>query len=62
MHHIHSKGFCHLDLKAESIYLDHNLNVKIGDFRYSELYENDVKSFKGTPYYQAPEIKFQKYL
>ena len=55
---IHSKGYSHRDIKPENIFLDANLNVKLGDFGLSiESKENKLNStLCGTIYYSAPEV------
>jgi serine/threonine protein kinase len=48
----------HRDLKLENILIDNNLNLKVADFGFA-CYKNidNLKSFRGTFTYMAPEIK-----
>ena len=58
---IHNKNIIHRDLKPESILLDKNNKIKIGDFGISKQF-NSYKSYtftlsgKSTIGYAAPEI------
>ncbi|CAL5989422.1 Kinase [Hexamita inflata] len=54
----HSKKVCHRDLKLENILLDSHLNVKISNFEYASLLEDDnMLSIKcGSPSYASPEL------
>ena len=61
--HMHSKGVIHRDLKMGNIFLDDNMNVKIGDFGLAALLISgkDMATVRrttlcGTPNYIAPEI------
>jgi serine/threonine protein kinase len=56
---MHKKNIVHRDIKPENIFVDSNMNLKVGDFGVSKLLENNDQSFKtqtGTPYYIAPEM------
>ena len=58
---IHEKNICHRDLKPDNIFLDDELNVKLGDFGSSKIL--DGKSKKNIPhivnkFYRAPELLF----
>ena len=51
----------HRDLKLGNIFLDKNLNVKLGDFGLAAKIENGErrKTVCGTPNYIAPEVLFR---
>ena len=56
--HIHSRGVIHRDIKLDNIFLDDDLNPKIGDFGVSKVITKDELMVEqcGTPAYLAPEI------
>ncbi|XP_076057210.1 uncharacterized protein LOC143034746 [Oratosquilla oratoria] len=58
---MHDKNFVHLDLKTDNLVLDAEEKVvKVIDFglsaRTSVVYEREIKGFRGTPWYMAPEV------
>ncbi|XP_076057206.1 uncharacterized protein LOC143034742 [Oratosquilla oratoria] len=58
---MHEKNFVHLDLKTDNLVLDAEEKVvKVIDFglsaRTSVVYEREIKGFRGTPWYMAPEV------
>ncbi|KZS96268.1 Pkinase-domain-containing protein [Sistotremastrum niveocremeum HHB9708] len=58
---MHSHQIIHRDLKLGNLFLDSNMNVKVGDFGLAALIENPgerKKTICGTPNYIAPEILF----
>ncbi|XP_077294577.1 serine/threonine-protein kinase polo [Arctopsyche grandis] len=70
MHHIllgvqylHNNNIIHRDLKLGNLFLDDNLQVKIGDFGLAtkiEYHGERKKTLCGTPNYIAPEILHKK--
>jgi len=59
--YMHGKRVIHRDLKLGNIFLDANMNIKIGDFGLAALLvdENErKKTICGTPNYIAPEVLF----
>ena len=55
----HKKGICHLDIKAENIFLDSKFNIKIGDFGFSST-NSFLEGEYGTRGYKAPEVTNDK--
>ncbi|KAI9308489.1 kinase-like domain-containing protein [Cunninghamella echinulata] len=61
--YMHEQRVVHRDIKLSNIFLDHEMNIKIGDFGLSALLKNPEERKKtvcGTPNYIAPEILFGK--
>lgn len=56
--HLHSNGFCHLDLKLENILLDKDFCIKLTDFGFAAQVEKDTPLYKrvGTPSCRPPEM------
>lgn len=61
--YMHAKGIIHRDLKMGNIFLDKDMNVKIGDFGLAALLMSGKDwnacrrtTLCGTPNYIAPEI------
>lgn len=61
VNHIHSRGYAHLDIKLNNIFLDEYFNIKIGDFGSALKPQKKGKTNKrrGTTNYMAPEVKNQ---
>ncbi|KIM34660.1 hypothetical protein M413DRAFT_33120 [Hebeloma cylindrosporum] len=58
-HYMHTHQVIHRDLKLGNLFLDANMNVKVGDFGLAALIENPgerKKTICGTPNYIAPEV------
>lgn len=61
IHYIHEKRMLHRDIKSANIFLMSRGITKVGDFGFSQVYEDTVSgevagTFCGTPYYLAPEL------
>ncbi|ORZ20504.1 kinase-like domain-containing protein [Absidia repens] len=59
--YMHEKMVVHRDIKLSNIFLDHKMNIKLGDFGLSamlETPEDRKRTVCGTPNYMAPEILF----
>ena len=54
--YIHSKGFCHRDLKMTNILVDTKGVAKIVDFGFASETFTLQKMYCGTPSYMSPEI------
>lgn len=66
--YMHARNVIHRDLKMGNLFLDHDMNLKIGDFglaavlvskhEYQGLYDQKSRrtTLCGTPNYIAPEI------
>lgn len=56
--YMHGKGVVHRDLKLENILVDENMNLKVADFGFATFRKvHNLKSYRGTMTYMAPEIK-----
>ena len=55
----HKKGICHLDIKAENIFLGNEFNIKIGDFGFSST-NSFLEGDYGTRGHKAPEVTDDK--
>ncbi|EUC65454.1 Serine/Threonine kinase catalytic domain protein [Rhizoctonia solani AG-3 Rhs1AP] len=59
--YMHSHQVIHRDLKLGNLFLDRDMNVKVGDFGLAALIEKPgerKKTICGTPNYIAPEVLF----
>src|SRR5690606_21755641 len=57
--YMHSKRVIHRDLKLGNIFLDEDMNIKIGDFGLAAALVSDddrKTTMCGTPNYIAPEV------
>ena len=57
--YLHSVRVIHRDLKMANIFLDENMNLKVGDLGLAaklEFNEERKRTMCGTPNYVAPEI------
>ncbi|KZP18168.1 Pkinase-domain-containing protein [Athelia psychrophila] len=60
-HYMHTHQVIHRDLKLGNLFLDADMNVKVGDFGLAALIESPgerKKTICGTPNYIAPEVLF----
>jgi cell cycle serine/threonine-protein kinase CDC5/MSD2 len=60
-HYMHTNQVIHRDLKLGNLFLDQDMNVKVGDFGLAALIESPgerKKTICGTPNYIAPEVLF----
>lgn len=62
LHFLHTINIAHLDLKLENVFVDKDLNIKIGDFGFAENVstKDEFDSFQGTHDYMSPEIHFSR--
>lgn len=63
-HYMHTHQVIHRDLKLGNLFLDSNLNIKVGDFGLATRIEIPGTKIHspacGTPNYIAPEVLFDK--
>jgi serine/threonine protein kinase len=58
LEYMHGKGVVHRDLKLENILVDDEMNLKVADFGFATFRKvHNLKSYRGTMTYMAPEIK-----
>lgn len=56
---MHANHIVHRDLKPQNIFVDSDMNLKVGDFGISKLLDSTAQHCKtsaGTPSYMAPEM------
>ena len=60
--YLHNKKILHRDLKSKNIFLNKELDVKIGDLGIAKILQdtNHAHTFIGTPFYLSPEICEEK--
>lgn len=59
LNHMHKKKILHRDVKTLNVFLDDQLNVKLGDMGVAKILStqtNFAKTIVGTPYYLSPEL------
>jgi len=58
LQHLHSNCIVHRDLKLSNIFINHDMQIKLGDFGLACVIEDEEKrnTLCGTPNYLAPEI------
>ena len=59
--YMHGKNIIHRDLKPGNVFLDDNMDIKVGDFGLATLLVDEherKKTICGTPNYIAPEVLF----
>ena len=64
LEYLHKEKILHRDIKAQNIFLDENLNIKIGDFglmRMLGTHSVAAHSQVGTPLYFSPELQEESY-
>ena len=59
--YLHRRFVAHRDLKMGNLFLDHNMNIKVGDFGLAAMILSDKDAKRrntlcGTPNYIAPEV------
>jgi serine/threonine protein kinase len=56
---MHTNKIVHRDLKPQNVFVDSDMNLKIGDFGISRILDHTAQHCQtsaGTPSYMAPEI------
>ena len=60
--YLHQNNVVHRDIKPENILIDKSFNIKLADFGFATLVDEDVKNktFLGTERYMCPELILRK--
>lgn len=61
LHHCHSLGIVHRDMKPENIMFGADGEVRIVDFGLAKESVAKMSTFAGTPYFMAPEVLNHNY-
>jgi len=58
MEQLHTRGVVHRDLKPENVFLDENMEARVGDFGLSRMFKPDITMTAGvgSPLFMAPEL------
>ena len=63
--YLHKHNIIHRDIKTANIFIDHNNNLKLGDFGIIKILQNhsmQANTQIGTPCYMPPELyRYQRY-
>ncbi len=56
--YLHQNNVVHRDIKPENILIDKNFNLKLADFGFATLVDEDQKNktYLGTERYMCPEL------
>ncbi|XP_048857690.1 serine/threonine-protein kinase PLK3-like isoform X2 [Brienomyrus brachyistius] len=54
--YIHRQGYVHRDIKLENLFINDQMELKIGDFGLAVKLKPREKEVCGTPVYMAPEV------
>ena len=57
---IHNQGIWHLDIKPENLLIGNGYQLKVNDFSHSYMKGDKCLVSKGTRFFRAPEIRYEK--